>query len=270
MLARGRRTFQSAVTKSASLQRDAVIGIGRDIGCVEGPERRVEGQAAAKLVPVVLAGRGVQEAQPPAKNMVRPLARFGVYAASVPAGTVAGNRHDPERRDADRYGNEDDDHEPAHDAFLHPGPMTSLSASYRGCGHPRKALPEMAEGGASRDAPPPPCGRGARRGRSPRSVIALLEAIGLVAATAILLHVGERGLEACLVLHLGRRVLGVGAELGEPGLDVVHLFPDRGQGRGIAASLRILGNRPGIFAAASWYCAKIACALARSNGSSPS
>src|SRR5712691_4835032 len=136
------------------------LGSGEILGAWKVPNGDLRPSPPPSLVRSSCSGVAWQEAQPPAKNMVRPLARFGVYAASVPAGTVAGtvtiqNAATPiataTRMTITRRRTM---------LSFHPGPMTSLSASYQGNDHGCKAWPETPRGGASRDAPPPPCGRG--------------------------------------------------------------------------------------------------------------
>src|SRR5499426_3505156 len=72
---------------------------------------------------------------------------------------------------------------------------------------------------------------------------ALTLAIGLVTATAVLLHLGELRLEAVEVRDLPLRRLGLVGELGQPGLEVGLVLPDGRQCRGVAAGLGILGKQ---------------------------
>src|ERR1700755_1191281 len=66
---------------------------------------------------------------------------------------------------------------------------------------------------------------------------ALLGPIGLVTAAAILGDAAERALEAVKILDARLRGLGVGTELGEPGVEIRFVGPDRGKRGRVASSL---------------------------------
>src|ERR1700761_1100361 len=70
---------------------------------------------------------------------------------------------------------------------------------------------------------------------------ALLEAVGLVAGTAIVLaNIADGGLEAVEVRHRSIGGLGVFTELLEARFEVGHVVPDLGKGFGVTAGLGIV------------------------------
>src|SRR3984893_16640661 len=76
----------------------------------------------------------------------------------------------------------------------------------------------------------------------PRRLRGLL-AVGLVTPAAILAHLGDLDLEAVEVLGRGPGRLGLAGKLREPGGEIGLVLPNRGQCRGIATGLGIVGEK---------------------------
>src|SRR6185295_13020450 len=87
--------------------------------------------------------------------------------------------------------------------------------------------------------------RGDGRPRSSTSVKCLGRpfAVSLMASAAILAHLGDLNLEGVQVLCRVARCLGIAGKLGELGVEITLVFPDRRKRRRVAASLRIVGKQ---------------------------
>src|SRR5712671_1464683 len=241
-----------AVTKSASLQRPMPsLGSGEMLGAWKVPTASLIARPPPSRVRSSWSGVAWQAGQPPAKNMVRPLARSGRCGASAPAGTVAGmvaiqNAPNPNAmtltaRIANRRMRIVPFHWWGRRHATRIGRM--ISGRRRITPRPRKSRTKP-EGRRvlRRVAPRTVPNRPARPGRQ-HAGSALLHAIVRVASAAVLLHRRKGLLETRLILHLGGRLLRVGAELGELGVDVGLLLPDRRQRRGFAPGLGIFGKQ---------------------------
>src|ERR1700719_1799513 len=125
--------------------------------------------------------------------------------------------------------------------------ITTSITSLRSIGAPFWFYPSSSVGKRGSSAKP----RAARRadGRppicdDPRRLRRLL-AVGLMATAAILAHLGNLNLEAVEILGCVHGRLGLAGKLGEPGVEIGFVFPDRRKSRGVATGLGIVREECG-------------------------